>query len=87
MWSIPDDIAGLPRERRAHRLVDLAHAHTLAGDRESAVDTLLEAEAEAQEEVTGRPRSRQLVTDLGLLGAASREGQLRALAARCGLPG
>lgn len=84
--TVPE-IDVLPRERRAHRLVDLAHAYTLAGNRERAVDTLLKAEGEAEQEVICRPRTRQLVTELGLLGVGNREGQLRALSARCGLPG
>ncbi|MET9466560.1 helix-turn-helix transcriptional regulator [Streptomyces sp. NPDC006544] len=81
-----DQRATLPRERRAHLLTDLAHAYTQAGQREKAVDTLLDAEREAPEEVLGRPRTHQLVQDLRLLGAGSGEGRLRALAERCGLP-
>lgn len=76
----------LPRERRAHHLVDLARGYTQVGRREKAVETLLLAEEEAEEEVHCRPHSRQLVADLCLLGAASAEGRLRGLAARCGLP-
>jgi transcriptional regulator with XRE-family HTH domain len=78
--------AALPRERRGHHLVDLARAYTQAGHRVVAVDTLLEAEREAPEEVRCRPRSKQLVEDLRLLGTGSAEGRLRALAGRCGLP-
>ncbi|NGN68440.1 helix-turn-helix transcriptional regulator [Streptomyces sp. A7024] len=86
--NITDDArAALPRERRAHHLADLARAYTQAGQREKAVDTLLEAEAEAAEEVQCRPRTQRLVDDLRLLGTGSAEGRLRALAARCGLPG
>lgn len=81
-----DERAALPRERRAHLLTDLAHAYTQAGQREKAVDTLLDAEREAPEEVLGRPRTHQLVEDLRLLGAGTAEGRLRALAGRCGLP-
>ncbi|MDJ0345551.1 helix-turn-helix transcriptional regulator [Streptomyces sp. H10-C2] len=77
----------LPRERRAHHLADLARGLTQAGRREEAVSTLLRAEEEAAEEVRCRPRTRQLVDDLRLLGAGSAEGRLRALADRCGLPG
>jgi transcriptional regulator with XRE-family HTH domain len=79
--------AALPKERRAHLLTDLARGLTQAGRREEAVDTLLDAEREAEEEVRCRPRTRELVEDLRLLGAGSAEGRLRALAARCGLPG
>ncbi|MFZ4240864.1 helix-turn-helix domain-containing protein [Streptomyces murinus] len=80
-------VLALPRERRAHRLVDLAHAYTLAGRRGSAVDALLDAEREAAQEVRCRPRTRQLVQELTLLQTGSAEGRLRQLAARCGLPG
>ncbi|MGW1198037.1 helix-turn-helix domain-containing protein [Streptomyces sp. NPDC002536] len=86
--NIPDPArAALPRERRAHHLADLARAYTQAGRRAEAVDTLLEAEQEAAEEVRCRPRTRALVEDLRLLGAGSADGRLRALAERCGLPG
>lgn len=86
--EIPDPARNaLPKERRAHLLTDLARGLTQAGNREKAVDTLLEAEREAEEEVRCRPRTRQLVEDLRLLGAGSAEPRLRALAARCGLPG
>ncbi|MFI9724593.1 helix-turn-helix domain-containing protein [Streptomyces sp. NPDC052396] len=78
--------AALPRERRAHHLADLARAFTQAGRREDAVDTLLDAEREAAEEVRCRPRTRRLVEDLRLLGAGAAEGRLRTLAGRCGLP-
>ncbi|MGN9821915.1 helix-turn-helix domain-containing protein [Streptomyces sp. SD11] len=77
--------AALPRERRAHHLVDLARAYQQTGRRETAVDTLLDAEREAQEEVLCRPRTKQLVEDLRLLGAGTAEGRLQALAGRCGL--
>ncbi|MGW0515558.1 helix-turn-helix transcriptional regulator [Streptomyces olivaceoviridis] len=81
------DVAGLPRERRAHRLVDLAHAYTLDGQREQAMTALLDAETEAREEVLRRPRTHQLVQDLSLLGVGRAEERLRALAGRCGLHG
>ncbi|MGW2190463.1 helix-turn-helix domain-containing protein [Streptomyces sp. NPDC001719] len=82
-----DALAGLPRERRAHLYTDLAAGRTQAGRRAAAVDALLAAENEAPEEVRCRPRTRQLVEDLRLLGAGPAEGRLRALAGRCGLPG
>lgn len=78
--------AGLPAERRAHLLTDLALGQTQAGQRTEAVDTLLTAERLAPEEVQRRPRTRALVDDLRLLGVGSAEGRLRALADRCGLP-
>jgi hypothetical protein len=77
--------AALPRERRAHHLTDLARAYQQAGRREKAVEALLEAEREAEEEVLCRPRTKQLIEDLRLLGAGSADGRLHALAGRCGL--
>ncbi|QCX82285.1 hypothetical protein C9F11_43530 (plasmid) [Streptomyces sp. YIM 121038] len=79
--------AGLPPERRAHLLADRALGEIQAGLCERAVDTLLEAERLAPEEVQCRPRTRAAVEDLRLLGTGSAEGRLRALADRCGLPG
>jgi transcriptional regulator with XRE-family HTH domain len=79
------DRDALPRERRAHHLVDLAHAYTQAGQRSQAVDTLLSAENVAAEEVRCRSRSLELVEDLRLLGVGAAEGRLQALAQRCGL--
>ncbi|MCY0947303.1 helix-turn-helix domain-containing protein [Streptomyces antarcticus] len=83
----PPALTQLPRERRAHLLTDRAIAEKQAGQRETAVDTLLEAEELAPEEVVCRPRTKRLVEDLRLLGTGSAEGRLRGLAARCGLPG
>lgn len=80
------DRDALPRERRAHHLVDLARAYTQAGHRDQAVDTLLSAESVAAEEVRCSPRSLALVEELRLLGAGTAEGRLQALARRCGLP-
>lgn len=77
---------GLPRERRAHLLTDRALAERQAGLRERAVDTLLDAEELAPEEVRCRPRTLALVEDLRLLGVGGAEGRLRLLAERCGLP-
>ncbi|MFD8597712.1 helix-turn-helix domain-containing protein [Kitasatospora sp. NPDC059646] len=84
--GIPDPALGaLPRERRAHHLADLARGYLQAGRREEAVDTLLDAERQAPEEVRCRPRTHRLVEDLRLLGAGSASGRLNALAERCGL--
>ncbi|MFF4647484.1 helix-turn-helix domain-containing protein [Streptomyces sp. NPDC001389] len=85
--AIPTEaFAGLPRERRAHLLADRALGELQAGQRETAVDTLLAAEELAPEEVQCRPRTRTTVENLRLLGAGAAEGRLRALADRCGLP-
>ncbi|MFD4483336.1 helix-turn-helix domain-containing protein [Streptomyces sp. NPDC058471] len=82
-----DALNALPRERRAHLLADRALGETQAGMRKEAVETLLEAEKLAPEEVLCRPRTKRLVEDLRLLGTGSAEGRLPALADRCGLPG
>ncbi|QKV97119.1 helix-turn-helix transcriptional regulator [Streptomyces sp. NA02950] len=85
--GIPADAFNeLPRERRAHLLTDRAIGEKQAGLREKAVDTLLEADELAPEEVRCRPRTRWLVEDLRVLGVRSAEGRLRMLADRCGLP-
>ncbi|MEU6285007.1 helix-turn-helix transcriptional regulator [Streptomyces sp. NPDC047028] len=78
--------ASLPRERRAHLLADRALGELQAGQRETAVDTLLAAEKLAPEEVQCRPRTKTTVESLRLLGVGSAEGRLRLLADRCGLP-
>ncbi|WP_369383029.1 helix-turn-helix domain-containing protein [Streptomyces sp. cg36] len=75
----------LPRERRAHLLTDRAIGETQAGLRERAVDTLLEADELAPEEVRCRPRTKALVEDLRLLGVGTAESRLRLLVDRCGL--
>lgn len=75
----------LPRERRAHLLTDRAIGEKQAGLREKAVDTLLEADELAPEEVRCRPRTKSLVEDLRVLGVGSAESRLRVLADRCGL--
>jgi transcriptional regulator with XRE-family HTH domain len=76
----------LPRERRAHYLIDLAHAYSQSNQRGQAVDTLLLAEGLAPEEVRCRPHAIDLVDNLRLLGAGTAEGRLQTLAQRCGLP-
>ncbi|MDH6624658.1 hypothetical protein M2271_002462 [Streptomyces sp. LBL] len=78
--------SNLPKERRAHLLADRALGELQAGQREKAVDTLLDAEELAPEEVQCRPRTKTTVENLRLLGAGSAEGRLRTLADRCGLP-
>lgn len=82
----PPDITSLHRERRAHRLTDLAHSYTYAGQREKAIDALLNAEKKAGQEVVAPSRIRQPAKYIRLLCAGPAEGRLRALAARCGLP-
>ncbi|GHC88034.1 hypothetical protein [Streptomyces flavofungini] len=86
--AIPDTaLKALPKERRAHFLADLAHGFTQVGNHTMAVNALLDAENQAKEEVRRRPRTRQLVEKLRLLGTGSADRRLQALAMRCGLPG
>ncbi|RKN47203.1 helix-turn-helix domain-containing protein [Streptomyces hoynatensis] len=82
----PPRLSALPRERRALHLVDVARALAQSARRDEAVAVLLNAEREAAEEVRCRPRTRQLIEELRLLGVGAAESRLRGLAARCGLP-
>ncbi|MFF3276601.1 helix-turn-helix domain-containing protein [Streptomyces chrestomyceticus] len=85
--GIPGDaVENLPRERRAHLLTDRAIGEIQAGLRARAVETLLEADDLAPEEVRCRPRTKAHIEDLRLLGVGSAKGRLRLLADRCGLP-
>jgi transcriptional regulator with XRE-family HTH domain len=80
-----DDLASLPRERRAHFMTDLAAGHALTGALDSALLVLLAAERLAPQEVHCRASTRELVTDL-LRGARPMpETRLTALAGRCGV--
>lgn len=74
----------LPRERRAHFLIDLAHAFALSNQREQAIQTLLRAESLAPEEVRNRPHAVQLIEELRLQGSGPLESRLQMLAQRCG---
>lgn len=77
-------ISALTRERRAQHLITRARASVLARRKEAAADALVEADRLAPEEVRGRPSTVALVQDVvGLTPVPG--GQLRALAARCGL--
>ncbi len=85
--DIPGDaVENLPRECRAHLLTDRAIGEIQAGLRARAVETLLEADDLAPEEVRCRPRTKAHIENLRLLGVGSAEGRLRLLADRCGLP-
>jgi transcriptional regulator with XRE-family HTH domain len=80
-----DDLANLPRERRAHFMTDLATGHALTGALDSALLVLLAAERLAPEEVHCRASTRALVLDLWNGARPMPETRLRALASRCGV--
>lgn len=81
----PDALGGLPRERRAHFLVDVAQGYTQMGRRDTAARTLLAAERLAPQEVHCRPASCNLVRDLVESAVQAPSWDLRGLAERCGV--
>ncbi|MGW0780282.1 helix-turn-helix domain-containing protein [Streptomyces sp. NPDC002913] len=77
-------VQGLAQERRAGHLITMARAQLLTRKKEAATTSLVEAARLAPEEFKGRPSTVDLVKDVvGATPAPS--GELRALAARCGL--
>lgn len=77
-------VQGLAQERRAGHLITMARAQLLTRKKEAAAESLIEAARLAPEEFRGRPSTVDLVKDV--VGAtAAPGGELRALAARCGL--
>lgn len=80
----PAAVGNLTRERQAGLHVTKARASLLTRHREQAASELLEADDLAPEEVEGRPDAVDLVKDV--VGATpAPDGNLRALAERCGL--
>lgn len=80
------DLARLPRERRANHLVDVARGYSQWGKREQALTTLLDAEQLAPAEVRCRPMARATITDLVHRARGTRPPLLSELAARAGVP-
>lgn len=77
-------VQGLKQERRAGHLITMARAQLLTRKKEAAAASLVEAARLAPEEFEGRPATVNLVKDV--VGATAKPGgELRALAARCGL--
>ncbi|WP_435597006.1 helix-turn-helix domain-containing protein [Streptomyces anulatus] len=77
-------VLGLKQERRAGHLITMARAQLLTRKKEAAAKSLVEASRLAPEEFKGRPATVNLVKDV--VGATAKpSGELRALAARCGL--
>jgi transcriptional regulator with XRE-family HTH domain len=81
----PGALAELPRERRAHLMIDLAVAQALAGRRDTSLLVLLSAERLAPQEVHCRERTRTLIAELAAAARPAPGTQLRELAGRCGL--
>ncbi|WP_406501990.1 helix-turn-helix transcriptional regulator [Streptomyces sp. NBC_01590] len=76
---------GLSKERQAQHLITMARAQLLTRRKETAAESLVEAARLAPEEVIGRQSTVDLVADV--VGATPvPTGDLRRLAARCGLP-
>ncbi|MFJ6487147.1 helix-turn-helix domain-containing protein [Streptomyces californicus] len=77
-------VQGLKAERQAGHLITMARAQLLTRRKEDAAKSLVKASQLAPEEFKGRPATVNLVKDV--LGATAKPGgELRALAARCGL--
>ncbi|WP_331753703.1 MULTISPECIES: helix-turn-helix transcriptional regulator [unclassified Streptomyces] len=78
-------VHGLSKERQAQHLITMARAQLLTRQKGTAAESLVEAARLAPEEVIGRQSTVDLVADV--IGATSVPGgDLRRLAARCGLP-
>jgi hypothetical protein len=76
--------AGLA-ERHARFLIDVARCHAQTGNPRAAEDALAEAEQAAPDEVRHHRLTRDLLGEL--LPRSSRNAKIRALAARCQVPG
>jgi transcriptional regulator with XRE-family HTH domain len=59
-----EQLATLPRERRANHIIDVARGYSQWGKRDEAVRLVLEADTLAREEVRCRPTTRTLVAEL-----------------------
>lgn len=79
------DLAQLPRERRANHLVDIARGYSQWGKRDQALTALLDAEQLAPAEVRCRPMARATITDLVQRSRGTSPALLRQLAARAGV--
>jgi transcriptional regulator with XRE-family HTH domain len=84
--SVPQqDLAQLRRERRANHLVDVARGYSQWGKRDTALETLLDAEQLAPAEVRCRPIARSTITDLVRRSRGVPPASLRHLAIRAGV--
>jgi hypothetical protein len=57
-------LLGLPKERRANHLVDVARGYVQWGKRDDAVTLLIQADHLAREEVRCRPHTHLLIAEL-----------------------
>jgi transcriptional regulator with XRE-family HTH domain len=80
-----EGIRELRRERRATYLIDIARGYSQAGQRDEAVEKLLEAEALAPREVNCRPVARSTIENLIQRSRGNPSSSLRSLAERCGV--
>lgn len=78
-------IRSLRRERRANHLVDVARAYSQAGQRDEALERLLEAEMLAPREVNCRPVARGTIQNLMQRSRGKPHVALQALAERSGV--
>src|SRR5439155_2618573 len=60
----PDQLAAMPRERRANHLLDVARGFNQWGKRDNAVAMVVQADSLARAEVRCRPLTHKLVLDL-----------------------
>ena len=81
----PSRLMMLPKERRANHLLDVALAYSLAGKRDEALWSLLEADELAPREIRCRPVARDLIADLGRRTRSRPSFELQRLAARAGV--
>jgi transcriptional regulator with XRE-family HTH domain len=75
----------LPKERRANHLLEIARAYSLAGKRDHALWSLLEADEIAPKEVRCRPAARDLIADLVRRSRTRPSPDLTRLAQRAGV--
>jgi hypothetical protein len=78
-------VRAMRRERRASHYVDVARGHSQAGQRDEALEKLLEAETLASREVVCRPVARATIENLVERSRGKPPTALRALAARAGV--
>jgi transcriptional regulator with XRE-family HTH domain len=81
----PPQLTFLPRERRANHLLEIARAYSLAGKRNHALWSLLEADEIAPKEVRCRPAARDLIADLIRRSRTRPSPDLTRLAQRAGV--
>lgn len=81
----PDGLSRLPKERRASYYLDVARGHSLSGQRDEAVSTLLTADRLFPDEIRCRPLAIDLIERLRCSASGTHARELNQLAARAGL--